>query len=386
MPLPTLPTDISTWTRGGVTGAPSLTTGITAPDGTNTAFELAFPTVPNVAGQESFCSVSFQPTEAANNTRTTFKIWMRAATPGATNLWIYNSQTSYNVSQPINVTSTWTQYTCTVTGHNVARQCAFGTSMNQVGQSGTAAITVQVWLPMLYTANDVADLPGSTIAYLPLDNSERDATNVNNGIPSNITYSPITYGNVGLTGVAAQFNGSSSSITLPNPSSFRSTEFSVSAWLRTKASGVAQPIFYNFYQATSAGFYFRVASSGVAEGAFGNNGGGAAVLATTSPVNDNNWHHLVLTYSKARADVWIHIDGITAAFFNSSGLVFGVSTPAIIGSGGANYFNGSMSRIAYFDRALSIQEVRALYNNGAGLGYPFSRYTLNTNRFNVGLD
>ncbi len=93
-------------------------------------------------------------------------------------------------------------------------------------------------------------------------------------------------------------------------------------------------------------------------------------------LNDNEWHHAIVTFDDAANVMKVYIDGVykgdggtqdelIADEVNDYPLVIG----ALLAGDSPSYyrvFNGSMDEIAIWNRVLTENEVTALYNNGQG--------------------
>ena len=91
-----------------------------------------------------------------------------------------------------------------------------------------------------------------------------------------------------------------------------------------------------------------------------------ASLITVASVNDNLWHHAVGTWDGNGAN--LYIDGVRAATTaGDKGLNMGNSVNMYIGefvSDGNYYFNGSIDDARIYNRVLSAQEIKQLYQMG----------------------
>jgi hypothetical protein len=150
-----------------------------------------------------------------------------------------------------------------------------------------------------------------------------------------------------------------STVEVPTNSSY-----SVSCWVRTTnfadTSHFLGDIFDN-------GFMFQSIDNAIY---FYSSGLNALNPAISPPLSNNVWYHAVGTFSS----------GIASLFINGS-VVDAVSNPPA--SGGASFGiggnpnneytmeDGQLSEIGIWNRALSANEVLALYNAGSGLTYPF---------------
>jgi hypothetical protein len=84
-------------------------------------------------------------------------------------------------------------------------------------------------------------------------------------------------------------------------------------------------------------------------------------------VTDGKWHFVVGTYG-ADGVARIYVDGVLgASAARTAVLNSGVATTAGVCSncgGGQDYFNGSIDDVRIYNRALSVTEVKQLYNAG----------------------
>ena len=86
---------------------------------------------------------------------------------------------------------------------------------------------------------------------------------------------------------------------------------------------------------------------------------------STVTVNDNNWHHVVVTGSGPTGE--IYIDGSESGTFSYTAPSDNLSVPLYIGSyaGGDNYkYNGLIDDLSIWNRALASDEVSSMYNVG----------------------
>jgi len=97
-------------------------------------------------------------------------------------------------------------------------------------------------------------------------------------------------------------------------------------------------------------------------------GNGHAGLSQVRPMNDSKWHHYVWTYNYL-VNATLYVDGemvnTTSTFSGTMG--DGTQELNIGRRGDGNYFNGTLDDITVYNRTLSPQQVRALYNNRTDL-------------------
>ena len=90
---------------------------------------------------------------------------------------------------------------------------------------------------------------------------------------------------------------------------------------------------------------------------------GGPTLSATGVVDINKWHHCTLTWNGTAS--FIYVDGVQVA--TSTGTNNPAATPYDIGklsTSGQNYFDGLITEVGLYDRALTSLEVASLYNQG----------------------
>ncbi|MBS2546424.1 ricin-type beta-trefoil lectin domain protein [Catenulispora sp. NL8] len=181
-----------------------------------------------------------------------------------------------------------------------------------------------------------------------------------------------------LNGGAAQFDGSSGAIGLPDNLISSTNVLSTSMWFKTTAGGTlfstghstpgtanpdggAMPVLY-------------VGTDGKLYGHFWN--GNAQGISSPSPVNDGNWHFAALASTGGAQTLFLDGNNLGSA----SGQVSNADPIAMIGTGVYNnngwpaapgnntwsYFNGQITDFQVFDRALSQYEVNNINDTQNG--------------------
>lgn len=175
------------------------------------------------------------------------------------------------------------------------------------------------------------------------------------------------YNNGTLTGgptwnnQSLSFNGVNDSIVVPDSTSwaFGTSDFSLSMWI--KPTTVAQYVFVSQYQDTNnrwiwfmedaTAMYFQNRTAGVL----------SPNESWTPNLTIGMWQHLVLTRSGNTWTVYKNASAVTGGS-TDTGSVGNHSGSLEIGSqNAASSFNGSIDDVRVYNRALSAQEVRTLY-------------------------
>lgn len=207
-------------------------------------------------------------------------------------------------------------------------------------------------------------IPTDYIGYWPLDETSGTVAddisgNGNNGVVSGATWSANGKANGCLS-----FNGLNNSVQIANPVC---NDFSIVFWVKTtQTAGTGQ--WYNgagLVDGDAPGVQndFGTALVG-GKFAFGVGNPDTTIISPTS-INDGNWHLCVATRQQATGVIKIYVDrtlqatgtGSCNSLTASAHLLFGA-----IASGGG-YFNGSLDEIKIFTRALTSNEVVALYSS-----------------------
>ncbi|GHF66109.1 hypothetical protein GCM10018790_49990 [Kitasatospora xanthocidica] len=202
----------------------------------------------------------------------------------------------------------------------------------------------------------------------------------------NATYSGtgVTLGTPGPTAsgaTAATFDGSSGFVGLPQSVLDTSSYTSVGLWFKTSSWGVlfsyqADPFPGNGSTPANYTPALYVGQSGYLHGKFWN--GPSRTLDSTKAVNDGKWHYALL--SAAGTTQTLYLDGeAQGAPLPGAVIAPGQRSEAVGGgflSGGwpdnpydntghANYFNGSISDVAFYNRALGEPAVKSLWQAGS---------------------
>jgi hypothetical protein len=176
------------------------------------------------------------------------------------------------------------------------------------------------------------------------------------------------------------FNGLSDVIQVSDPANntfdFLGLDFSISVWVKTISNQSGNPVITKQSLgliANVSGDYNLDLINGLPRFAIGfGNGEGADRLGLIA-VNDNSWHHLIAVYSNLGIN--IYIDGVSSNGASTSPIQFPSSLANSIedlriGQGWNSHFSGLIDDIAIYNRALTQEEIAALYTgtpvNGGG--------------------
>jgi hypothetical protein len=177
----------------------------------------------------------------------------------------------------------------------------------------------------------------------------------------------IPAGGSSFNAYSVNFDGTDDYVDCGNDSSLQPTdEFSVSAWFKTDVVGdsgrnfVFSKVFFRLdIRETSGRLEFAVYRS-TGQGTF-------VYTPSGTSYSDGNWHHVVATFKKSDINRYkIYVDGALkaeATGYNNN--VYASSHAFQIGvNNGANYMDGNIDEVAFWDKALSASEAADVYNGG----------------------
>ncbi|MFA6897000.1 MAG: LamG domain-containing protein [Patescibacteria group bacterium] len=168
----------------------------------------------------------------------------------------------------------------------------------------------------------------------------------------------------GENGTGLKFDGVDDYVDAGSGSSLITNTITVSAWVKTNASSETKIIASKYDASANHGIVLIIAEDGKVE-MDGRDGSGdyRTSGSSTTSIADNNWHYVTGSVS---GSVWkINVDGrdensadsgyVNTNLANSVSLMLGR-----VGFG--YYFSGSIDEVRIYNRALSDDEIRQLYN------------------------
>ena len=183
---------------------------------------------------------------------------------------------------------------------------------------------------------------------------------------SSYTYVAWCFKAGGLTNKAADFNGSSSTVSLPGTPLNSLTSITYSAWVYYRGTGSGQSYGHiisggsTSNQSAGKGLGIAVRNSDDLLYIWKTNG---SVFSTTT-LPENEWSHVALTNNAGAAKLYLNgaevfTTTLDALNFDSSGNIIDIGEYFYNGS---HHFYGSISQVRIFNNALSSSEITQLYN------------------------
>ena len=189
----------------------------------------------------------------------------------------------------------------------------------------------------------------------------------NNGTVTNATYNSTS----GYDGKGAyEFDGIDDSIVLSDDDSidFDATEsFTLSVWAKAESTGAYSYILEKWNNGISKGYVLNYDYNRIR---FIYGDGSMSMFYSDNLTDVTSWHHVVAVIDRATNYAHIYIDGELNASQDITGLG-DLSNAFDLNVGkytlNTNYFNGTLDELLIFDRALSAEQIVAIYNNNTNL-------------------
>ena len=215
------------------------------------------------------------------------------------------------------------------------------------------------------------------VSHWPLDGDANDIVGNHDGAVSG----SVAFGAKGAvvhTGTAAEFNGSSSTITVPHSTELNPQSFTIALWAKSNGGAGAwnSPVTsrhdlnpdsqgYLIYDSEPSGVWTFWSGNGTKNGNWQTLDG--------PKVKVGEWQHIAISYDSTTETKKLYVDGRFKVKQNEA--VFpNDRTPLNIGSGsdygGSFYFDGFIDDVALWDNVLTLKEIRDVMNNGVPRGAP----------------
>jgi hypothetical protein len=207
-------------------------------------------------------------------------------------------------------------------------------------------------------------VPSGLVSWWQAETNANDFLGLNSGVlEGGVGFAP------GEVGQAFNFTGTNQNVFIPASASLNVANYSgftLEAWINPADVSQSYPIFGWYTTNADTGVQFQIASSGALYAAIaGTNEFGSADGVVTT----NVFQHVALTFDNASGVASIYCNGQIVSQTTFSNIVPQASYDLYIGgqpmTNGGVSFIGEIDEAAIYDRALSSNEVAAIYNAGA---------------------
>lgn len=203
------------------------------------------------------------------------------------------------------------------------------------------------------------------------------------GIHHGILRNGVTFAG-GKVGRAFSFDGVDDYVEVPHHERLNTGEqLTIEGWIKPFSMGHGRPFLQKRTATNIGGFTFETTHSDKGQPANGLQfaiwiGGTPYLLQTAANViSVNSWHHVAATYDGI--NMRIFVDGMEKASFAVSGAIDPTDAPVVMGLNVTNpsfVYHGLIDEMTLYNRALSAQEIAAIYNAGMKGKCPFYQYGL----------
>mgnify|MGYP003112170466 CR=1 FL=1 len=182
------------------------------------------------------------------------------------------------------------------------------------------------------------------------------------------------YNDTPFNSYSVSFDGSDDYLSLSSVVTSSAQQGTISAWIKTNTTGAYMPIFTvsnNTSGVTNEWITLQVDNTGKFE-IISNRLGTVEVFESSSTVNDNAWHHIMVTSDGSSYKLFKNGAEQTSASGNNTGTWIGDIGTKNTSSIGAmrrssdtsnSYFNGNIDELAVWDSDQS-SNISTIYNNG----------------------
>lgn len=165
-------------------------------------------------------------------------------------------------------------------------------------------------------------------------------------------------------------DGSNDYVSVASNTAFEPDAFTIQTWVNLDAEAGGTTRYFVYRHKT---WYIGMTSGGATFiGAVrdNNNSNWQEPESTTNPDPDGGWYHIVLTFASSVSR--LYVNGSQENVVSSSGYATNEqTTPVSIGAkyndGDSNNYDGQIDNVAFWNEALTANEITALYNSGSPL-------------------
>jgi len=219
--------------------------------------------------------------------------------------------------------------------------------------------------------------PSNMAAWWPLDetvgNTSEDRVWDNNGTWMN-SPTPIT---AGMVNGALSFDGVNDYVNVPDAPelNFGTGDFSIDAWIRTDSNDTYEVFVDKRIYNNAIGYEFLLYHGKLTFGLGAPNGWTSYWNPTSSDLNDGEWHFVAVTVNRDEPNGGkLYCDGEIIHTFNPTNRAGNITNSADLWIGRHHpvdiydynmWFDGEIDEVELFNRALDVNEIRAIYTAGS---------------------
>jgi len=215
---------------------------------------------------------------------------------------------------------------------------------------------------LLVVPNACVSAPSGLIGQFVADGDAQDLTSTNRGTLTSVTFGP------GVSGQAFQFSGNGL-VTVPDSVALRPTSVSIVGWFSANAFNGLQVLVSKVAGTGTAESYYVGLDNGNLGAVVGDPAGIGNILEY--PINPvpGQWYHFAFTFDDATKQQVLYLNGVALGSGLSGKSIGYDNHPLQIGAEFESqvlnfYLHGKMDEVALFNRALTSNEIFAIYAAG----------------------
>jgi hypothetical protein len=208
--------------------------------------------------------------------------------------------------------------------------------------------------------------PAGSVSWWAAEGNALDSANSNNGaLQGGATFAP------GMVGQAFNFNPASGTVVVPDSSSLRLTnQLTIEGWINTRANtdpGGYAIVSKLSYPTGNNGYQFLVVGNTL-QGLFNSPGTSwpSQRIISGPVISTGVWYHVAFTYDQSAIKLYCNGQLVTNKVIGAHAIAASISDLHISGVDSSHtYFDGLIDEVSIYGRALSANEIAAIYTAGS---------------------
>jgi hypothetical protein len=235
---------------------------------------------------------------------------------------------------------------------------SFGQSLFSIQASNAAGVTIQQ--PLVLHVRNLP--PEGLISWWRAENNALDSISTNHGVLTN--GAGFAVGKVGQT---FALDGVNDYVNIPDSSSLRPSSVTLEAWAMFNSQN--GPVFTKPLGAATGDSFALFLLSGALQGFIHDTNASGVLVSSPFTLSLGQWHHVAFTFDDSTKEQALYVNGVRVATSQSNRSIGYDNHPVLLGqdinNGNFDFpLNGQIDEPSIYNRALSSNEIAAIYNAG----------------------